>query len=210
LKDHLIIGLSAAFTVAAAARPIWDLLHGTITGLRVSSWGSWTAAQLLGGAAAITAHQYPAAVYVLFCAGETGLVAVLAWRGGDKRFGRLDVAGIVLVAAGLVLLTVVHAPGPAVLLSIATDLAAYLPTIVHGWQKPREEPPWCYLLYGAGAGVLLFTVDWHVFTGVAYPLYLAVLDTTVAVMIWTRRRVTECPCRSAAAVTAGPLASPRR
>jgi hypothetical protein len=194
VKDPLV-AVSAALTLAAAAPAVAGLMRGTIRNLRVSSWGSWTAAQLVGGFSALAQHQYPAAVYVLFCAGECGLVAVLAWRTGDKRFSRLDAVCVALVTVGLVLLVVVRAPGPAVVLSVATDLAAYLPTIRHAWQSPREEPPWCYLLYGAGAAILLPVADWHVLTGVAYPLYLAVLDTAVAVTIWARRMPPVSPGR---------------
>lgn len=180
---EIIIGISAAFTVAAALPAIVGTLGGA-KDLRVSSWAIWTAAQLIGGFSSLAERQYPAAVYVFFCAAETGMVAVLSYRrGADRRLDRLDIACVMLAAVGLVLLVVVRVPGPAVVVSVVTDVIAYLPTIRHAWYEPGREPPLTYLLYGVGSGLVLTIADWHVLTAVAYPLYLVILDTAVAVLI---------------------------
>jgi hypothetical protein len=115
------------------------------------------------------------------------LVAVLALRGADLAFRRLDFLCLAGAVAGLVLLATVRAPAAAVAVSVAADLIAYIPTMVHAWREPHEETWSAYALYAAAAWLALAVADFGVFTAVAYPAYLAVADTGMTGIIRARR-----------------------
>jgi hypothetical protein len=195
----LLIVASGAFTVAAAVPYTVATARGHARPQAVS-WGVWAALMAIGAVAALSNGQVPAAVYGLCCAAECALIAVLALRGPRSgrdppatvklprgRTARLDFICLGGAVAGLVLLAVARAPGPAVTASVLTDLVACIPTIAHAWRDPDEENWPAYALYAAGAGLALAAADLHVFTAVAYPLYLLAADTGIAALIPARR-----------------------
>ncbi len=127
-----------------------ETLRGTAKP-QVVSWAVWAALLAIGSAAALSSGQVPAAVYGALCAAVDALVAVLALRGADLAFRRLDFLCLAGAVAGLVLLATVRAPAAAVAVSLAADLIAYIPTIVHAWREPHEETWSAYALYAAVA-----------------------------------------------------------
>lgn len=161
----------------------------------IVSWASWAALLTESTVAAFITGQYPSALYTGLCASACAVVTVLSLRRGTWAVSALDVASMAAVAAGLVLLLVVRSPGAVVLVSVAADFAAYLPTMRHAWDKPGEEPALTYLLFAVGAALTLAAETWTV-TGIAYPLYLAAADTLVTVFIVGRRRAERLRSRS--------------
>jgi hypothetical protein len=193
----VVLAVSAAATIWAAVPYLVDIRAGR-TRPRLSSWVIWTAAMAIGAAAAASKGQLVPAAYIGLCAAEAAAIVALGWaRRGDgaavdgaraSAFDWLDGVCVAGAAAGLVLLVAVRAPGPAAVVSCATDLLAYVPTIRHAWRAPSEETWQTYALYGAGSALLLLVTDWGVWAGLAYPLYLAVFDSGAAALIVARRR----------------------
>ena len=190
-----VLAVSGLLTVIGSVPYVIATLRGAARP-QVVSWSVWAALLAIGSAAALSDGQVPAAAYSGFCAAECALVAVLAVRGGDLAFRRLDVLCLAGAAAGLVLLAVVRASAAAVAVTVAADLIAYIPTIAHAWRAPREETCSAYVLYAAGAWLALAVADFSVLAAVAYPAYLAVADTGVACMILARRTLCQKPGRS--------------
>lgn len=208
-----VLIVAAAIASAAGNVLIWrDTWRWQLPGGAkpvVASWAEWAALMGVGAAAAWQAGQMPAAVYGAACAAGCALVVPLALRipaaerDAPARVGqaRLDVLLLPAALAGLMLLVTpltgvghewMRTPGPAVAVSVATDALAYLPTAMHAWQQPRDEPPAVYGLFGAGAAASLAAVALQGqmlnLTAVAYPAYLAVADLGVAALILARRR----------------------
>ena len=175
----------------------------------IASWLEWSGLMAIGAFAAWQAGQIPAAVYSAFCAAGCALVVPIALlripaadRDPPVRVGqaRLDMLLLPLALAGMMLLvtplttvghTWIHSPGPAVAVSVVTDLLAYLPTIGHAWQHPDDEPWNVYGLFGVGAAAALAAVALQGqmlnLTAAAYPLYLTAADLGVAALIVFRR-----------------------
>lgn len=153
------------------------------------SWLGWTALLVIGAASALDSGQVPAAVYTLACAAMCASVVLLSWRRGGWALTRLDQVSLAGVAAGLALLLIARSPAWATGITVAVDAAAYIPTAVHAWREPGEEPWGAYVLFGLGAGLALAAANLAAFTAVAYPAYLLGADTAVAVMILARRGV---------------------
>lgn len=176
--DFLTLVASVLYVVATVrdtARP------------EIVSWASWAALLTESTVAAFITGQYPSALYTGLCAAACAVVTVLSLRRGTWAVSALDVASMAAVAAGLVLLLVVRSPGAVVLVSVTADLAAYLPTMRHAWREPGEEPALTYLLFAMGAALTL-AAESLVLTGIVYPLYLAVADSLMVVIIMGRRR----------------------
>jgi hypothetical protein len=202
-----LIAVSAVTSVIAC----WPEVRDTLRGLRnpddpqaarpvVLSWLIWTAILVIGGAASVFTRQLPAAVFTLALAAECGLVTVLAmripvaWRDepyrvqlGRRRI-RLDVLCLPGAVAGLVLLAAVRAPGPAVAVSLGTDVAATIPTVAHSWSFPYREAWSSYAWYGVSAAAALAAARHLTITAVGYPAYLVIADTATAAVILSRRR----------------------
>jgi hypothetical protein len=200
-----------AFSVVASVLGCWPEARDTLRGLRnpddpqavrpvVMSWLVWTAILAIGGAASMSTGQLPATVFTFALAAECGLVAVLAMcipvarrdepyrvALGRRRI-RLDVLCLPGAVAGLVLLAVVRAPGPAVAVSVGTDFIACVPTVVHSWGFPYSEAWSSYAWSGMSAAAALAAARHLTMTAVAYPAYLVVADTVTTAVILSRRR----------------------
>ncbi len=193
------LAASGAITLWAAVPYIRDTALRR-TRPRLSSWGLWAVAMGTGGMAGITSGQV-SGWFVLLCAAECAAVAVLGWVRGSREFGWLDGACTAVALAAVVLLAGPRDPGQAAALSVAADLAAYTPTIRHAWRAPAEETWTTFAWFGLASAVVL-AVSPLGFLSSAYTAYLAVFDTSVAVLILARRRVV------AADVLVRPVAGP--
>ena len=182
---------------------------------QVMSWLIWAALPLAGGLAmARSSHMLPA-INVLAVATSCALVAVLAAGipaarrdppprlrlrpGGPSP--RLDLLCLPGALAGLVLVAVVRDPVPAVLVTAATDMLAFVPTYGHIWAEPHREPWLSYALFSAGGAASIAAADWHTPAGWVYPVYFCAGDGAAAMLIAARRRVT-------AGMLARPVAGP--
>jgi hypothetical protein len=154
---------------------------------RLASWGIFTAAMGAGSAGAAESGQWPG--FVLTAAGSVTCAAILVsgWRHGNREFGRLDGVCAVLGAAGVALLAVAAwwpqlVPAvAAVAVSVATDLAAYLPTFRNGWRGAETWPPFAQL--AVASALTLAVADWAVPAGVIYPVYEAGVNAAMAVIV---------------------------
>jgi hypothetical protein len=182
----LLTAASALVTLAAGAVYIREALREARP--QLVSWLGWTALLVTGASSALAAGQVPAAVYILACAAMCVAVIVLAARRGAWSFSLLDRVCLAGVAGGLALLIADRSPDLATAVTVAVDAAAYVPTAVHAWRKPGEEPWIAFAGWSAGAALSLAAAHVLVFTAVAYPAYLLAGDSAVTVMILVRLR----------------------
>jgi hypothetical protein len=195
---------SFAFSVLGAApiitRTIRAVRHrpGPTARPQPVSWAVWAGIMVIGGIDAAKGGQVPAAVYGLACGGECMAIAALALlvpaadrdapvmvrlsRRHPEREIRLDWICGAGGVAGLVLLIAVQALRPSTAVLVATDALAYVPTMAAGWRSPHDEVPRSYASFAIGAGIALAIAHLWVFIAVAYPLYLLVADTAMAVI----------------------------
>ncbi len=208
--NRLLVVVSGAVTLTAGAVYVRSAVREARP--QMVSWLAWTALLLVGATSSLSMGQLPSGVYVLACAAMCAAVVVIVFRRGTWKTGPLGWACLAGAAAGLLLLTVVRSPSAATAITVAVDFIAYIPTGVHAWQEPREEPWTAFAGFAAGAALALAAAGWTSFPAmgwgsmpaIAYPLYLAAADTVVAAMILGRRaalRQADMPARPAA----GPL-----
>jgi len=178
----LIIVLSNALTIAATLPYLVEIVKGK-TKPRLASWFTWSAIVAIGAAASFAQHQIPAAIYSLCCSLECAAVVVLGLKHGDRQLEKLDIVSLAGVTVGLVSLMALKSPTLTVFITILTDSVGAIPTIKHSWVRPWEETWSAYVLYALGSGTTLLVANFHVFTAIAYPLYLLIQEVLLVGII---------------------------
>lgn len=182
-----IVVLAGLLTIAASVLYVRATIMDTAQP-EIVSWLAWAALLAESTVAEFRAMAIPAALYTGICGLACGLIAVLSLvRRGSWEPSRLDLFSLTAAAAGVILLVVVHSNRAVVAVTVLADLAAYLPTMVHAWQAPDEEPALVYALFGAGAALTLWSAD-RTLVAAAYPFYLTAADILVVLFIVYRRR----------------------
>jgi hypothetical protein len=146
---------------------IWTLLLGlmTVVSVQERAWGSALAT----------------GVSTMGCLA----VVVLGWNYATRGVTRFEAATFVAALAGIALWLTLDTPLVVMLVAIAIDAAAYLPTLVHGWQDPEEESWLAYAVGVVGEGAILAAIlqQHGSFIAYAYPLYAVVFGMVMVGII---------------------------
>jgi hypothetical protein len=188
--DTAVVAVGALLTVAGTGGYVIETARGS-TKPKLVSWFTWTMILAVAAKASLDARQWPSAVLTLACTAECAavfLLAALRRDGQDRSVGWLDGACLCGAATGLVFLVALREPSEAVLASVLTDLAAYLPTYWQGWTHPERESWVPYTVCGVGSGLLLLLVSWSTPAAYAYPLYLFAANIAAGLLIFSARR----------------------
>jgi hypothetical protein len=183
--DAAVAAAGALLTVAGTGGYVIETARGS-TKPRLVSWFTWTMILAIAVKASLDARQWPAAVLTLSCAIECAtvfLLAVLRKDSQDRSVGWLDGVCLCGAGAGLVFLVALQEPSQAVVASVLTDLAAYLPTYWQGWTHPERESWVPYTVCGVGSGLLLLVVSWSTPAAYAYPVYLFAANTAAGLLV---------------------------
>jgi hypothetical protein len=169
------VGLVVLSTLLSAASTVPYLVATAKrrTQPRVVTWLTWALLTAVGGAASASVGDYPSAAFSFIGTVVTTAVVVAGLRYGDRAFGRLDLACLVLVVAGFGLWLLLDVPGIAVGAACVIDFVGLVPTLAHAWRQPHEETAVTYALIAAGGGAATAAAwgSWTV-TAIAYPLYV--------------------------------------
>jgi hypothetical protein len=183
--DTAVVAVGALLTVAGTGGYVVETARGR-TKPRLVSWFTWTMILAIAAKASLDARQWPSAVLTLACAAECAavfLLGVLRRDGQDRSVGWLDGVCLCGAVTGLVFLVALREPSEAVLASVFTDGAAYLPTYWQGWTHPERESWVPYTVCGVGSGLLLLLVNWSTPAAYAYPVYLFVANIAVGLLV---------------------------
>ncbi|ANY09930.1 hypothetical protein [Pseudonocardia sp. HH130630-07] len=187
--DPAWVLLGAALGLAGSVRYAAATLRGTARP-NLATWSLWAAAPLIGFLAQLDAGVGLPAVLTLG-AGTGPLIVVVAGmttRHARVRLGAFDVVCAVVAGIALVVWLALDAAPLAVLLAVAADAAAALPTVRKAWRDPGSENVLFYVLVGIGATITLLTLttwnpsDW------AFAVYMLTLCLTLTGIVTLRRR----------------------
>lgn len=188
MTASLLIMVSALISVASAVPYIVSVLRGEARP-RLVSWVVWailagvmTVSALLEGAIASAVMTT-----ITFIACTT--VTALAWRQRTNEVSRLDRVCLVGAFLGIVSLVIFRNPLVAIVVSVAIDIVAFIPTLAHAWNSPEEESLACFLLSTLGGVFALTAVFVGGVTPVAlvYPVYSVIFNTAASFAIASGR-----------------------
>ena len=184
-----LVFIAAVVQVLGAFAYIRATLHGETRPDRVS-WFLWGATPLVGTVIILIEGTASWAVLPVFMAGFIP-VLVLAGSLFNKnaywKLGRFDYVCGALGLLALVLWLMANQPVVALVMLVATDGLAALPTIRKAWTNPETETASVYFAALFGGFAALVNVQEWVVLEYAFPLYLFLVNWVLLFAIYRRR-----------------------
>lgn len=185
--QNLLLTISATLMLVAVVPYLIDVVRKK-TKPRIVTWTIWTVLMAIAGFAALDAGATASAVVSFTSAFTTSLVVILGYKNSDKTFTKLDIFSFSGALVGLGLWWAFNSPLIAIVMSVLVDLIGAIPTVWHAYKKPQEETASSYVLYSLSAMVALFAIPEFSIAAVLVPVYLMIIDGSIAVIIIFRKR----------------------
>ncbi len=116
------------------------------------------------------------------------VIAILSLRYGYGKFDTRDSIGLVIAVIGIVVWQVTDSPLAAILIVMMVDVVAYGLTLRKAWRAPRTETLSSWVMSALSGILAVLAVGDAGFTVLIYPLYVAVFDGSVTLIISYRRK----------------------
>jgi hypothetical protein len=179
--------LGAGLAVVSTLPYIVDTIRKR-TKPNIVSWMTWTILTLVATAASLAAREPRTALLIGASSICTGAVVVAGLWHGIAKFSWFDGLCQAGAVGGLVLWLVFDSPTIGIIVPVAIDFVAMLPTLRHSWLKPGEET-WQTFLIGVIAPVLtILSLAKFSVNSLLYPFYLFVANLLIVVTVVYRRR----------------------
>lgn len=183
-----IFSTVAVFLTFAAYVPYYrDILKGK-THPHVYSWSLWglltvllIALQIKGGAGAAV---WMTAAAGLLCVG----VIILSLKNGKKNITKSDTAVTVLALVAIIFWLFADQPILALVLAIAADGLALVPTARKSWSQPYSETLSLYVMNTVRFSLAIAAVESYTFLSTAWLTFWAVGNGLFSLMLVVRRR----------------------
>ncbi|MDB5178261.1 MAG: hypothetical protein JWN01_204 [Patescibacteria group bacterium] len=183
LNDKFVI-LSGVLTVAGAAGYAYETLKGRNQPNRVT-WAMWALAPMIGFFAQLSQGVGLQSI-LTFSMGFGPLLVLAASFANRKAYWRLTKFDLLCGSISLVALALWVLTGKglvAIVLSIAADLFAAIPTIKKSYQDPESESGFPFLV-GAVAGIItLLTINVWTVSNSAFGVYVLLTDSLIAGLV---------------------------
>ncbi len=179
------LGFSAGVTYACA---VWK---GRVTPNRVT-WCLWTAIPLIIFAASVTKGAGLQSLFSLAAGlGPAVVVLVMLLRRSHSywKISWLDLCCCFLSLLALGLWIITRDGNYAIGLSLVADMSAAFPTVIKAYKEPSSESAVAFVLFMAGAVMVLLATKHWTAANTAFPLYAAILYLFLSLLIVSPRAV---------------------
>jgi hypothetical protein len=183
-----VVLLGALINATGSLRYIRDTLRGTTRPNRVT-YLMWAIAPLIATAAAVSRGVTWAAVPI-FMSGFCPLMVFLssfANRDAYWKLGVLDYLCGAFSALALILWAITKEPTIAIVLAIASDGLAAIPTLLKAWSFPETETGISYVLAFLSASTSFAAVRHWTFTECGFAIYLVILSAMLSLSVYRRK-----------------------
>jgi hypothetical protein len=177
--------MAAIVTLSALSLYVFDIFKGSIKPER-ATWFIWT---ILGIITFLSQKADGAHASLWFIGAQTFgscIIFVLSLKYGSGGLTKFDLTCLVAAGFGLILWKLTSNPFYALLINIGIDATGAIPTIRKAYLDPASETPLPWFMSGAGGWLGALAVGQLSFTLLLYPVYLATIDTTVALLLLRR------------------------
>ncbi len=188
MLDERFVYLTLLLNLTATAHYIAMIRHGQVRPNR-ASWLLWAlapavvlAAELDQGVGLRTVLTFGIALGPLLVVIASYTTPAAYWK-----VGALDWACGGLSGLALMLWAVTESAAVAIILSIAADALAAIPTIRKAVTHPHSEHPLFFVLVSLGGALTLLTIQRWTFADWAFPLYILLFPGFLALLIWRRQ-----------------------
>lgn len=183
-----LVTIGALISAAGSVPYILAVIRGTVRP-RLVSWGVWA---VLAGVMTVSAFIEGAmasavmtAITFIACA----TVTILGWQRRTGGINRVDMVCLVGAVLGIASLAIFKSPLIALTVSVAVDIIAFIPTLMHAWTSPYEESLACFALSALGGtlAVLAVLVGEISVAALLYPVYSMVFNGLATLLIVSGR-----------------------
>lgn len=185
---NILIFIGTALTTASFVPYLRDIIrHGARP--RLVSWVIWSLLLGLMTVVSVEEKQWASALVAGVSAFGCLAVVALGLRYASRHVTRLERVTLVGALLGIALWFVVDSPLVVMMIALAVDALAYIPTFIHGWQEPEEESVLAFACAGVGEAIILVAV-WmqHApLLGMLYPFYAGVFSLAMVATIYASR-----------------------
>lgn len=188
MEYHLILGiLSGIFQTISVVPYIRSMLKGE-TRPNAVTWFVWWILQIIALFAQLSAGASWSVIFVAVQVFTISLILILVLKGyGYKKYEKIDYFYLILAITSLVLWQLTGEPVLAILLVVATDFFAILPTMLKTYKEPYSENLTAWILWilaALFAGLSSTKID---IANLALPIYYFVSDSIVVYLIYRGR-----------------------
>ena len=183
-----LVLLGATINATGSYRYIRDTLRGTTKPNRVTYF-MWGIAPLIATVAAVSKGVTWAA-FPVFMSGFCPLMVFFSSfvnKQGFWKLGVLDYVCGAFSALALILWAVTREPTIAIILAIASDGLAALPTLIKAWSYPETETGISYVLAFVSASTSFAAVNRWTFTECRFAIYLVILSALLSLSVYRRK-----------------------
>ncbi|MGB4762721.1 MAG: hypothetical protein WBP12_05205 [Candidatus Saccharimonas sp.] len=189
----MILTILTIIGVGLVALSTWPYIRSVLSGQvrpRLVSWGIWTVLAVIMTIAALSEGQMQSALLTGVTAASCGVIVVLGWRQGNRTVTRIDWICLAGAVAGIVAFLVIRDVMVALVISVAVDAVAFIPTLAHAWNDPEEESLTAFAMAASGEVFVIVAavLEGATFAGLLYPVYAVLFNGATAVVILVGRR----------------------
>ena len=187
--DPRFVFLGALLSLGGSTRYAWLTWRGRTRPNRIT-WSLWALAPAVGFAAQVDEGVGLPAVLTLSIALGPAIIFLASFTNAAAywRIRAFDLACGAVSLVALWLWLALDQPVAAVAAAVLADLVAGIPTIRKAWAFPETEHWAVFALGGANGVIAVLTLQTWGIAEAAFPLYIAVLGTGVAVLVTARTR----------------------
>jgi len=185
---HNVLAITGGLVALSSSVPyILNTLRGK-THPNLVSWFTWMLLHVIAAAAAFSSGAVQTGIFTSAAALSTGLIVIMSLRYGIRRYTRFDALCQILAIAGMIIWLLTDRPVLAIIMVMAVNLMAALPTFRHAWEAPQHETWQTFAISVLASGIVLVSITRYNFVSLAYPVYFFACDAAIAAVILMRRR----------------------
>lgn len=181
--------LSGVVQFSSVVPYVWSMVKGT-TRPNVISWIVWTLLQVIAITAQFSAGASWSVIILVVMTFNTVLVTFLGLVGyGYRKYGVLDWTCFTLAILAILLWRVTSNPVNALILLVAADFLAVIPTLIKTVREPYSELPLGWFLIAVAAMLSIASTTIFNTANLIYPVYLFIVNALVCIVAFVGQRV---------------------
>lgn len=185
----IVLGIAAVIISFVGYIPYFRDIINKKTKPHVFSWFIWSLSGGIGFFAQIISGAGSGAWIMGLGFAISAIIAILAFRQGEKTITLSDWLAFIGALLGLVLWRLTDNPLLAIIFITLTDILAFAPTFRKAYHKPYEETFISWFFSSFKFLLALAATQSYSLTTVLYPIYLFLSNGTFALMLLVRRKV---------------------
>ena len=121
----------------------------------------------------------------------TVIIFFFSLQYGFKKIVKTDTYFLIIALAGLIPWFLTDDPTISVIIAVAIDVVAFIPTLRKTWREPKSETPILYAMNVTRHGLALFSLQTYNIATTLHSIVMIVTNSLMTSFILTRKRKVE-------------------